>query len=72
MILAKAAKIQTQILHSESMNLSFDGSVMSGDVDIMRESICQVSVSQLVLVCNEPQSIAQIDAPCGNKDTSLF
>lgn len=49
------------------MNLCFDGSVMSGDVDIMRESICQVSVSQLVLVCNEPQSIAQIYAPCGNK-----
>lgn len=49
------------------MNLCFDGSVMSGDVDVMWESICQVSVSQLVLVCNESQSIAQIYAPCGNK-----
>lgn len=59
--------LQKQILHSESMNLCFDGSVMSGDVDIMWESICQVSVSQLVLVCNESQFIAQIYAPCGNK-----
>lgn len=59
--------LQKQILHSESMNLRFDGSVMSGDVDIMWESICQVSVSQLVLVCNKPQFIAQIYAPCGNK-----
>lgn len=59
--------LQKQILHAESMNLCFDGSVMSGDVDIMWESICQVSGSQLVLVCNEPQPIAQIYTPCENK-----
>lgn len=58
------------MLRSESTNLRFDGSVVSGDVDVMRESICQVSVSQLVLVCNEPQSIAQIYAPCGSKHTT--
>lgn len=49
------------------MNLRFDGSVMSGDVDVMWESICQVAVSQLVLVCYEPQFIAQIYCPCGSK-----
>lgn len=56
-----------QCVSSESMDLSFDGSVMSGDVDVMWESICQVPVSQLVLVCYEPQFIAQIYGPCGSK-----
>lgn len=64
---SRSSMLQKQILHSDSMNLCFDGSVMSGDVDIMGESICQVSVSQLVLVCNESQSIAQIYAPCESK-----
>lgn len=56
-----------QHVSSESMNLSFDGPVMSGDVDVMWESICQVAVSQLVLVCYEPQFIAQIYGACGSK-----
>lgn len=56
-----------QRVSSESMNLRFDGSVMSGDVDVMWESICQVPVSKLVLVCYEPQFIAQIYGPCGSK-----
>lgn len=56
-----------QRVSSESMNLCFDGSVMSGDVDVMWESVCQVPVSQLVLVCYEPQFIAQIYGPCGSK-----
>lgn len=51
------------------MNLCFDGSVVSGYVDIVGVSICQVSVSQLVLVCYEPQFIPQIYTPCRNKLT---
>lgn len=46
--------------YGESMNLCFDGSVVSGYVDIMGVAICKVSASQLVLVCYEPQLIAQI------------
>lgn len=56
-----------QRVSSESTNLRLDGSVMSGDVDVMWESICQVSVSQLVLVCYKPQFIAQIYGSCGSK-----
>lgn len=60
-------KLILQRVSSESMNLRFDGSVMSGDVDVMWESIRQVPVRQLVLVCYEPQFIAQIYRPCGSK-----
>lgn len=52
------------------MDLCFDGSVVSGNVDVVGVSICQVSVSQLVLVCYEPQLIPQIYTACrgrGNK-----
>lgn len=49
------------------MNLCFDGSVVSGYIDIMGVSICQVSVRQLVIVCYEPQLIHQIYTPCGDK-----
>lgn len=45
-------------------NLRLDGSVVSGYVDVMRVSICQVSVCQLVLVCYEPQLIPQLSAAC--------
>lgn len=49
------------------MNLCFDGSVVSGYVDIVGVSICQISVSQLVLVCYEPQLIPQIYTSCRDK-----
>lgn len=49
------------------MNLCFDGSVVSGYVDIVGVSICQVPVSQLVLVCYEPQFIPQIYTTCGGR-----
>lgn len=49
------------------MNLCFDGSVMSGNVDIMWKSISQVSVSQLVRMRYKPQFIAQIYSPCEKK-----
>lgn len=50
-----------------STNLCFDGSVVSGYVDIVGVSICQISVSQLVLVCYEPQLIPQVDTSCRGK-----
>lgn len=68
--LPKISMLNKNISHSGSsgrINLGFDGSVMPGDVDIMWKSVCQVSVSQLVLVCYEPQFIPQIYSPCGSK-----
>lgn len=49
----------------EGTNLRLDGSVVSGYVDVMRVSICQVTVSQLVLVCYEAQLVPQIHGSCG-------
>lgn len=66
----KNSMLNKNISHSDSsgsFDLCFDGSVMPGDVDIMWKSVCQVSVSQLVLVCYEPQFIPQIYSPCGSK-----
>lgn len=63
----QSSMLQRQIFYSERMNLCFDGSVMSGDVDVMRESICQVSMSQLVFLCYHPQFIPQNYTTCGNK-----
>lgn len=63
----KNSVLDKNILHSGSIDLCFDGSVMPGDVDVMWKSVCQVSVSQLVLVCYEPQFIPQIYSPCGSK-----
>lgn len=48
----------------ERTNLRLDGSVVSGYVDVMRVSICQVAVSQLVLVRYEAQLVPQIHSSC--------
>lgn len=63
--------LQRQIFYSERMNLCFDGSVMSGDVDVMWESICQISVSQLVFLCYHPQFIPQNYTTCGKGIVSV-